>query len=122
MITFDCRKDDVLEFASYAFVLCTGYAILVMQTAWIKRIIHMSLWRQFLPRMGKTDKISLRKRLPSSDSSARLTGGKAFTTAEIRFGFESRGEAGVGDMLERQRAAAQRAILSIDDARPGKAQ
>ena len=52
--------DDVLEFASYAFNKShsAGYAILVMQTAWIKaHYPHEFMAAVLTSYMGKTDKI-----------------------------------------------------------------
>lgn len=109
--------DDVLEFASYAFNKShsAGYAILVMQTAWIKaHYPHEFMAAVLTSYMGKTDKIvhyvsACRhegiKILPPDINES----GKDFTATKegIRFGFAGiRGVgAGVGEaiMLERQK-------------------
>jgi len=97
--------DDVLEFASYAFNKShsAGYAILVMQTAWLKAYFPREYMASVLTSyMGKTDKIvhyvtACRhegiKILPPDINES----GKDFTaTAEgIRFGFA--GIRGVGE-------------------------
>ena len=60
--------DDVLEFASYAFNKShsAGYAILVMQTAWIKaHYPHEFMAAVLTSYMGKTDKIVHYVSLPS---------------------------------------------------------
>ena len=97
--------DDVLEFASYAFNKShsAGYAILVMQTAWIKAHFPREYMASVLTSyMGKTDKIvhyvnSCRREgiqiLPPDINES----GREFTAVEdgIRFGFA--GIRGVGD-------------------------
>lgn len=97
--------DDVLEFASYAFNKShsAGYAILVMQTAWLKAYFPKEYMASVLTSyMGKTDKIvhyvtACRhegiKVLPPDINES----GKDFTaTADgIRFGFA--GIRGVGE-------------------------
>ena len=108
--------DDVLEFASYAFNKShsAGYAILVMQTAWLKAYYPREYMASVLTSyMGKTDKIvhyisACRhegiKVLPPDINES----GKDFTaTAEgIRFGFAGiRGVGeGVGEAIMAERA------------------
>ena len=108
--------DDVLEFASYAFNKShsAGYAILVMQTAWLKAYFPREYMASVLTSyMGKTDKIvhyvtSCRhegiKILPPDINES----GKDFTaTAEgVRFGFAGiRGVGeGVGEAIMAERA------------------
>ncbi len=109
--------DDVLEFASYAFNKShsAGYAILVMQTAWLKAYFPKEYMASVLTSyMGKTDKIvhyvtACRREgiqvLPPDINES----GKDFTaTAEgIRFGFAGiRGVgAGVGEAIMAEREA-----------------
>ena len=97
--------DDVLEFASYAFNKShsAGYAILVMQTAWLKSHFPREFMASVLTSyMGKTDKIvhyvtSCRREgidvLPPDVNES----GKDFTATPqgVRFGFA--GIRGVGD-------------------------
>ena len=97
--------DDVLEFASYAFNKShsAGYAILVMQTAWLKAHFPLEYMASVLTSyMGKTDKIvhyvtSCRREgidvLPPDINES----GRDFTaTSEgVRFGFA--GIRGVGE-------------------------
>ena len=107
--------DDVLEFASYAFNKShsAGYAILVMQTAWLKAYFPREYMASVLTSyMGKTDKIvhyvsacrheGIRVLPPDINES-----GKDFTaTADgIRFGFAGiRGVGeGVGESIMRER-------------------
>ena len=97
--------DDVLEFASYAFNKShsAGYAILVMQTAWLKAYFPREYMASVLTSyMGKTDKIvhyvtsckheGIQVLPPDINES-----GKDFTAtpAGIRFGFA--GIRGVGE-------------------------
>ena len=108
--------DDVLEFASYAFNKShsAGYAILVMQTAWLKAYFPKEYMASVLTSyMGKTDKIvhyvtacrheGIQILPPDINES-----GKDFTaTAEgIRFGFAGiRGVGeGVGEAIMAERA------------------
>ena len=109
--------DDVLEFASYAFNKShsAGYAILVMQTAWLKAYYPREYMASVLTSyMGKTDKIvhylsACRHEgidiLPPDINES----GKDFTAVPegIRFGFAGiRGVGeGVGDaiLLEREK-------------------
>ncbi|MDD5799875.1 MAG: DNA polymerase III subunit alpha [Coriobacteriales bacterium] len=112
--------DDVLKFASYAFNKShsAGYAILVMQTAWLKAYVPREYMASVLTSyMGKTDKIvhyvtACRHEgidiLPPDVNES----GKDFTATHegIRFGFA--GIRGVGEavgeaiMAERKRAGA----------------
>ncbi len=99
--------DDVLEFASYAFNKShsAGYAILVMQTAWLKAHYPREFMASVLTSyMGKTDKIvhyvtSCRREginvLPPDINES----GKDFTATRegIRFGFA--GIRGVGESV-----------------------
>ena len=108
--------ENVLEFASYAFNKShsAGYAILVMQTAWLKAYFPKEYMASVLTSyMGKTDKIvhyvtacrheGIQVLPPDINES-----GKDFTaTAEgIRFGFAGiRGVgAGVGECIMEERA------------------
>jgi DNA polymerase-3 subunit alpha len=107
--------DDVLEFASYAFNKShsAGYAILVMQTAWLKAYFPREYMASVLTSyMGKTDKIvhyvtSCRHEGISILPPDVNESGKDFTaTAEgIRFGFAGiRGVGeGVGDAIMAER-------------------
>ena len=108
--------DDVLEFASYAFNKShsAGYAILVMQTAWLKAHYRKEYMAAVLTSyMGKTEKIvhyisACRhegiKVLPPDINES----GKDFTATEegIRFGFAGiRGVGeGVGEAILAERA------------------
>jgi len=109
--------DDVLEFASYAFNKShsAGYAILVMQTAWLKAYFPKEYMASVLTSyMGKTDKIvhyvtacrheGIQILPPDINES-----GRDFTaTAEgVRFGFAGiRGVgAGVGEAIMAEREA-----------------
>lgn len=97
--------DDVLEFASYAFNKShsAGYAILVMQTAWLKAHYPKEYMASVLTSyMGKTDKITHYISACRHEGIAILPpdineSGKDFTaTAEgVRFGFA--GIRGVGE-------------------------
>ncbi|MDO4537333.1 MAG: DNA polymerase III subunit alpha, partial [Coriobacteriales bacterium] len=108
--------DDVLEFASYAFNKShsAGYAILVMQTAWLKAYYPREYMASVLTSyMGKTDKIvhylsACRHEgieiLPPDINES----GKDFTAVSdgIRFGFAGiRGVGeGVGESIMQERA------------------
>ena len=97
--------DDVLEFASYAFNKShsAGYAILVMQTAWLKAYFPREYMASVLTSyMGKTEKIvhyvsSCRHEGISVLPPDINESGKDFTATPegIRFGFA--GIRGVGD-------------------------
>ena len=109
--------DDVLEFASYAFNKShsAGYAILVMQTAWLKAYFPKEYMASVLTSyMGKTDKIVHYVTACRHEGIAILPpdineSGKDFTaTAEgIRFGFAGiRGVGeGVGEAIMAERAS-----------------
>jgi len=109
--------DDVLEFASYAFNKShsAGYAILVMQTAWIKAYFPREYMASVLTSyMGKTDKIVHYVTACRHEGISILPpdineSGKDFTaTSEgIRFGFAGiRGVGeGVGDAIMDERDA-----------------
>ncbi len=107
--------DDVLEFASYAFNKShsAGYAILVMQTAWLKAYFPKEYMASVLTSyMGKTDKIVHYVTAYRREGVAILPpdineSGRDFTaTAEgVRFGFagiRGVGEA-VGEAIVRER-------------------
>ena len=112
--------DDVLEFASYAFNKShsAGYAILVMQTAWLKAHYPREYMASVLTSyMGKTDKIVHYVTAYRHEGVAILPpdineSGRDFTaTSEgVRFGFA--GIRGVGEgvgeaiMAERERGGA----------------
>ncbi|WP_058270208.1 DNA polymerase III subunit alpha [Olsenella massiliensis] len=107
--------DDVLEFASYAFNKShsAGYAILVMQTAWLKAHFPKEFMASVLTSyMGKTEKIvhyvtACRREgievLPPDINES----GRDFTATRegVRFGFAGiRGVgAGVGEVIMRER-------------------
>lgn len=121
--------DDVLEFASYAFNKShsAGYAILVMQTAWLKAYFPREYMASVLTsHMGKTDKIvhyvnSCRHEgiqiLPPDINES----GRDFTAVPegVRFGFA--GIRGVGEgvadciMAERERGGAFKDIYDFVD-------
>lgn len=97
--------DDVLEFASYAFNKShsAGYAILVMQTAWLKAYYPREYMASVLTSyMGKTDKIVHYVNACRHEGIAILPpdineSGRDFTATKdgIRFGFA--GIRGVGE-------------------------
>lgn len=109
--------DDVLEFASYAFNKShsAGYAILVMQTAWLKAHFPKEYMASVLTSyMGKTDKIvhyvtsCRREGVPILPPDINESGKDFTATADgVRFGFA--GIRGVGEgvseaiMAERER-------------------
>ena len=109
--------DDVLEFASYAFNKShsAGYAILVMQTAWLKAYFPKEYMASVLTSyMGKTEKIvhyvtAFRREgvdiLPPDINES----GRDFTASAdgVRFGFAGiRGVGdGVGDAIMAEREA-----------------
>jgi DNA polymerase-3 subunit alpha len=109
--------DDVLEFASYAFNKShsAGYAILVMQTAWLKAYFPKEYMASVLTSyMGKTEKIVHYVTACRHEGVAILPpdineSGKDFTaTAEgVRFGFAGiRGVgASVGEAIMAEREA-----------------
>ncbi|MGI6216365.1 MAG: DNA polymerase III subunit alpha [Coriobacteriales bacterium] len=109
--------DDVLEFASYAFNKShsAGYAILVMQTAWLKAYFPNEYMASVLTSyMGKTEKITHYVNACKSEGIPVLPpdineSGRDFTaTAEgVRFGFAGiRGVGeGVGEAIMRERDA-----------------
>jgi DNA polymerase-3 subunit alpha len=121
--------DDVLEFASYAFNKShsAGYAILVMQTAWLKAHFPREYMASVLTSyMGKTDKIVHYvtachhediKILPPDINES----GRDFTATPegIRFGFA--GIRGVGEavgeaiMAEREKGGSFRDIYDFVD-------
>ena len=112
--------DDVLEFASYAFNKShsAGYAILVMQTAWLKAYFPKEYMASVLTSyMGKTEKIVHYVTAYRREGVAILPpdineSGRDFTATPdgVRFGFA--GIRGVGEavgeaiMAERDRAGA----------------
>ncbi len=121
--------DDVLEFASYAFNKShsAGYAILVMQTAWLKAYFPREYMASVLTSyMGKTEKIvhyvsSCRHEgiqiLPPDVNES----GRDFTATKdgVRFGFA--GIRGVGEgaadciIAERERGGAFRDLYDFVD-------
>lgn len=112
--------DNVLEFASYAFNKShsAGYAILVMQTAWLKAYFPKEYMASVLTSyMGKTDKIvhyvtsCRREGIPILPPDINESGRDFTATADgVRFGFA--GIRGVGEgvaeeiMAERERGGA----------------
>ena len=109
--------DNVLEFASYAFNKShsAGYAILVMQTAWLKAYFPKEYMASVLTSyMGKTDKIVHYVSSCRHEGIAVLPpdineSGKDFTATPdgIRFGFAGIRGVGesVGDTIMAERAA-----------------
>ena len=116
--------DDVLEFASYAFNKShsAGYAILVMQTAWLKSHFPREFMASVLTSyMGKTDKIvhyvtsCCREGIDVLPPDVNESG-KDFTATPqgVRFGFAGiRGVGdGVGEAIMAERGAPSRASMT----------